>query len=467
MDSSSSTEAACLPPGTRVSDYLRVSDHQYAARGGRPLALALSTRTGDLVAIDPSTAEQLRRREVPADAGEATVASLLRAEILIAPTADEFADLCARNAAAAEDPVRREFIVFPTSYCNMACTYCGQEHRKAPVDPGHRDAVRARVLEAIADPRTETVDVRWFGAEPMMGYASVIDLGRSFTEAARRHRVGYRSSMITNGSLLTVAKLQELWARARVQNFVVSIDGPRGTHERRRPLKSGRTSFDRILTTIAEAVRSPGLEEIVFEIRTNVDETNLGEVRELLAQAAELGLAHPRILFHASPVHTWSPDNDQSDRTVQWSGFARAEIEWMAAAEALGLGFRTLPRGAKAITCEAVSTAAEVIAADGGIYSCVEHPLVPGVEAATVLATLGDLGASARRPRGAFDDWTEADLLGRRVPCHGCPIFGVCGGACPKQWREGQIPCPSYKDPANMQARFDLAAAHHGLVRAT
>ena len=62
---------------------------------------------------------------------------------------------------------------------------------------------------------------------------------------------------------------------------------------------------------------------------------------------------------------------------------------------------------------------------------------------------------------GMFDDWF--DQVGRgQTPCASCPLLPVCGGACPKLWRQGQVPCPSMK--FNWPQRLDLAAAKRGFV---
>ncbi|MFG2721431.1 radical SAM protein [Streptomyces sp. NPDC048416] len=90
----------------------------------------------------------------------------------------------------------------PTSYCNMGCEYCGQEHTKGAVRGRHRDAVADRVDRAMRSPGTRRILVNWFGAEPMMAYAIIRSLSTTFLTSARRHGSDYHARMITNGSLL-------------------------------------------------------------------------------------------------------------------------------------------------------------------------------------------------------------------------------------------------------------------------
>jgi uncharacterized protein len=39
-------------------------------------------------------------------------------------------------------------------------------------------------------------------------------------------------------------------------------------------------------------------------------------------------------------------------------------------------------------------------------------------------------------------------------------MLPVCGGSCPKLWREGYVPCPSFK--YNWEDRLDIAARRLG-----
>ncbi len=388
----------------------------------------------------------------------------LKSSEIVVPTGEnEFEHLVERNRRKSASMSNRDFVLFPTSYCNMGCTYCGQEHVKGTLAANHRDLIARRVLRAIEAEKTESVDIRWFGAEPMMGYATILDLGGRFFPHAQRYGVAYRSAMVTNGVLLTTDKVRRMREEAGITNYIISVDGPRGIHELRRPLKSGRPSFDRILGTVAETVRVEGLSDVIFEIRTNVDELNESEVETFLEQAEQLGLAHKQVFFHCMPVHTWSEYNNVEERVMDWTRFAERELSWMVKAAELGLKSRSLPRGAKAVVCQAVTRSAEVLSATGGVFSCVAKPLVPQSEEASTLIRLADLHEDVLRPRGPYDGWHDDLLTTGKVPCSTCSIFGVCGGACPKEWEEGQIPCPSYKHPGNMQGRIHIAALVYGL----
>jgi uncharacterized protein len=79
------------------------------------------------------------------------------------------------------------------------------------------------------------------------------------------------------------------------------------------------------------------------------------------------------------------------------------------------------------------------------------------------VARVEELSGSDPRPAGEFDDWYDQVGSGAAA-CSRCPILPVCGGSCPKLWREGHLPCPSVR--FNWAERMDLAARRLGCTPA-
>jgi uncharacterized protein len=445
-----------------LSTYTILSHNRFRNRNGTVLQLLLSARTGALIAITDDDATALFSGNFAA-VDQRTIDSLVAAQALVSATDDEFQSLLLRNRSATQDTSRREFILLPSSYCNMGCSYCAQEHVKISPRRNHRNQIYRRVAAAMDRPETRKIDIRWFGGEPMMGYAVIIDLGGRIFDEVKSRELQYDSSMVTNGSLLTIEKLRALRHKVGVRHYAITIDGTREAHNARRPMKSGRGSYEHIVSVISEAVRNPALDDVVFEIRMNIDKDNAPLVPEALSDFKQAGLSHERVYINPKPVFTWAESTDMSERVIEWSEYARAESDWLTEMLRLGLNFRSLPRAAKPVVCEAATQASEVVSADGKIFSCTEHPLVPLEELRNTLATVDTLAPSELRPLGTHDDWNDTLEGGSTSPCRECRIFGLCGGACPRMWITGQIPCPSYKDPDNIQARLDLAAQKSGL----
>ncbi|MEU9438835.1 radical SAM protein [Streptomyces sp. NPDC048252] len=441
----------------RPSRYAIHSDSVYAGSAGQRLRLVYGTRRAVTLALTEEAADQLRTGHVPS-ADPALLQRLIDVELVV-PADDELDALVTRSRQAAQTDALRTITLMPTSYCNMGCTYCGQQHTKGRLPASHRDAIASRVERAITDDHTKDIRVRWFGGEPMMGYAILLDLSKRFVDVAERAGVSYSSSMVTNGSLLTLRKLRRLQDDALITKLCITVDGPEQIHDRSRILKSGGVSFQHITKLIAQALADEDLTDITFELRTNVTRANADHIDDYLHQMAALGFAHPQVIFNLEPVHSWS--NDISDIALSGDEYAAREIGWLTTMLDLGLKSMIVPTASKPIVCGAVTTSTEIISSTGAIFSCSEQPLVPKAEANEALARITDVELADKRPEGPFDDWHDR-IQAKEVPCAGCPMLGVCGGSCPKLWSEGFSPCPSYK--RNFQQRLALVARKHHLT---
>ncbi|WP_329134478.1 radical SAM protein [Streptomyces sp. NBC_01476] len=445
------------PATEQVSRYLVLSDRTYADDSGIRVRLAYSTRTAKLLVLDLATAQALEA----GDAARVTPpwrAVLRGAEVLVPAGERELPAVLDRNRAASRDRSAVQIALLPTSYCNMGCSYCGQEHTRGGLTRDHRSQVRDRVLRAIAAPTTRTLRLDWFGAEPMVGYPVIRDLAPQFVAAAAERGVGYSSVLVTNGSLLTEQKLDTLIRVCGVNHFEITVDGPPEMHDAHRPLKNGRGSFWKIVNTVRAALDVPELRGAQFVFRTNVDTHNQDSVPRYIELMAELGFARPNVSFSILPVHSWG--NDVSAIEVSKQNFADRETQWLRLLLQHGLGVRLLPSTAKTVVCPATTTSAEIISSTGNIFSCSEHPLVPEAERNLALVHLDAAGTATGRPVGLFDGWND-DIERGRSWCTGCVFLPTCGGSCPKAWHEGHPPCPSYK--FNVQDRLDMVAAGSGL----
>jgi uncharacterized protein len=325
------------------------------------------------------------------------------------------------------------------------------------VDAQRLERLARRVEAAFAAATTRSVDVTWFGGEPLLALRVIRELSARFVAAAAATGKGYSASMATNASLLTVPTLRLLHEECRLDGVEVTLDGPQDVHDRRRLKRNGSGSFRHIVTVLREAV-AQGIGPRI-SLRVNIDAENKDLVAELITELAGHGLAAPRVELHLMPVHSWG--NDVSKVELSALEFAALEAQWLGLAHSLGFGFAALPTTLKRTTCRATSVFGEIVDLEDRVYSCSEHPLVPVARNTGVVANVSTLDLAATRPRGAYDDWYQ-EIEGGAQQCARCPLLPVCGGACPKLWREGHIPCPSMK--FNWQQRLELMAARLGYV---
>ncbi|SDW78813.1 uncharacterized protein SAMN05421504_1011507 [Amycolatopsis xylanica] len=442
----------------KASQFLVASDTAFVADGVESRVL-LHSLSGEVYVLPSAVLQQMR--EQPATLTEGVAAELSAAGLLVADDHDEFTATVRENASVTRRNTGRSFVLMPSSYCNMGCGYCGQKHVKTPPSKQHRAAVKDRVLHAVRSPETSCVHIGWFGGEPMMGYAQILDISAAAIPACREAGIEYSAKMVTNGSLLTPAKIRKLHLGCGVGQFEITLDGPAARHDVQRPLRSGRPSFDRIARTIAQACACDDMPELSFIIRTNVSRANQDEHEEFAAAMREAGLATEKVVFYTAMVRPWG--NDVSEFAVPRDQVVAVERQWLRAYRDHGLTTSLLPTERVWTVCSAVSPSAEVISPTGGVHSCTEQPLVPGREH-TALAHVVDLQTPRRRPEGAYDHWNDELLGDTEALCPSCAIFPICGGACPLVWHEGRPACPSLK--STMPMRLTLYGESLGLSKA-
>lgn len=451
-----------------LSRYVVISENSYTNSNGQAVRLVYGTRCSKVVPIDHDAVIALQAGRLDA-LNPATLRLLNEAEIVVDSARDELVDVTSRNKVACASQSEVHVGLLPTSFCNMGCSYCGQEHSQGRLSQDHRDAARERVVGLIQRPETTRLRLDWFGAEPLIGLPVILYLSRTFTQVADDCGVDYFAATATNGTLLTVETAIKLHQTARLRHCEVTLDGPPEVHDSHRPLKKPGGSFWTIVNAIAACLAEPRLAGLYFRIRSNIDARNQPHMLAFYELMASLGFAHPHVEFAMHPVHSWG--NDISTYAVQAADYAEAELVLLRRMLDLGLRVGLLPTAPTTVLCPAVTQSAEIISSTGRVFSCSEQPLVPQAERVGSVATLGELVLRSRsehravaRPFGAFDEWNSEVETGLAL-CSRCTYFPTCGGACPKAWHEGNPPCPSYK--RNVQGRLDLIAGRHGLqVRA-
>ncbi|WP_353946104.1 radical SAM protein [Streptomyces sp. HUAS MG91] len=443
-----------------ASPYLRFGHETFLDARGREVVPAILPGTASSMFIPVDLANLLNEGGIPGGTVSPEGLRQLREVGVVVDSQDEArASHYARMRQASADPGMRKFVLLPTSYCNMGCSYCGQEHRKGSTSPRHRAVVAARVRRAAQSTAVSRIQVGWFGGEPLMAYHAIKEMSREFRHHAQTNGIAYAASIVTNGSLLTERKIATLVETCAVTRFDITLDGLADVHDAHRPLKSGAKSFDRLVGLLSQTVADPRYAHVHFVLRTNVDIENCEHVTPYLEEMARLGFGgRSNVMFQLAAIHTWG--NDVRAQQMEHGAYVRREVEWLDLMTRLGLNTALLPTSPKPQTCTATGAANEVIASDGSLYSCTEHPLVPAHEQADRLAWVDGLPSTQLRPQGAFDDWAQHVGEGKAM-CSSCWLLPACGGSCPKLWREGEVPCPPVK--FNIKERLSIVARKAGM----
>lgn len=389
-----------------LSPYLKVFTP--AERPGR-VAL-FGTRRCALLEVSAALWERIQSGDLTA--GEE--AQLLASGILVASRAEEQALLRATFDRLNRESRSFSLLVTLTLACNLACPYCYEDPFRGEVvmADGVADRVLAVCREQIAAGRDLLVD--FYGGEALMALPLLRRMAAELHDAAERGGVGCRFSLVTNGTLLTRAVVEELQPLG-LTSARITLDGPRDIHDRQRPFISGRGSYERIVTNMAET-----WDLLTLQLGGNFSRDNYQRFPELLDDLLERGITPEKlaaVMF--SPI---IPKADGSMAGDFGAACACSSEPWLTEAS-LFLRQETLRRGFAAPRLRQAACMLEfehnlVVGCDGGYYKCPAFMGDPELR-------VGDVWQGVTDYRGShhLDIWKTPE-------CLECPYLPLCFGGC-------------------------------------
>ncbi len=154
-----------------------------------------------------------------------------------------------------------ELQITPSANCQLGCDYCGQKHTKQKIEPFNEAKILSHIEKRINTLGSKYLSVQWYGAEPLTAMTSIRSISSKISEFCKQNSVTYMSNIITNGVLLTEPVFFELTAM-NVTRFQITIDGNKNEHDKRRFLKNGGGSFDRIFSNLLSICKSTFLTQM-------------------------------------------------------------------------------------------------------------------------------------------------------------------------------------------------------------
>lgn len=190
--------------------------------------------------------------------------------------------------------------IAPTLECNFACPYCYENRRNGKMSEEIQDAIIA-FIEGVIKKGVSNIDITWYGGEPLLYTDIVLSMSKKITDLIMKYNCKMSMYMVTNGYLLN-KRIVELMDTVGITRIQVTLDGLRDNHNKRRPLRNGDGTFDRILDNLNLFCDSP----IEVLVRMNVDNTNCYDYIKLKECIESLG--NPNIELYPSPVEDLNKD---------------------------------------------------------------------------------------------------------------------------------------------------------------
>lgn len=226
----------------------------------------INTLTSAIIDLEESEYVALKSCDLSYFSDEQIV-ELKKQGILIEETLDEIALL--RNAYfyGKNNNQEAHITICPTLDCNFACPYCYEQRVQGEMEKNIQDNIIV-FIENLLIQNVKKIYVVWYGGEPLL-YPKIIErVSEKIISKCNEYAVEYSFSMISNGYLLHEdnVKLLRKIGMSRIQ---ITLDGLGDTHNRRRYLKNGEPTFDRIVKNIYHASKF-----IDITVRVNVDRSN-------------------------------------------------------------------------------------------------------------------------------------------------------------------------------------------------
>ncbi|MDD2958237.1 MAG: thioether cross-link-forming SCIFF peptide maturase [Lachnospiraceae bacterium] len=171
--------------------------------------------------------------------------------------------------------------------CNLACRYCfaeeGEYHGRRALMSYEVGKKALDFLIANSGSR-HNLEVDFFGGEPLMNWQVVKDLVKYGREQEKLYDKNFRFTLTTNGVLLNDEIME--FCNQEMGNVVLSLDGRQEVHDRMRPFRNGKGSYDLVVPKFRKFADSRHQER--YYVRGTFTRNNLDFSRDVL-HFADLG----------------------------------------------------------------------------------------------------------------------------------------------------------------------------------
>lgn len=366
------------------------------------------------------------------DVSISNLEQLEEAGFIVPDDTDECALILSRlNNVTDTDPLSLQ--IAPTLSCNFGCKGCiqGKTH--------NGEAMRVEVQNAVvefAEGFKRPLWINWYGGEPLLGLNAIRNISKGLSDYAASSGLAIRSSMTTNGYLVSDELAFTLTQEIGIQEFQITLDGPEQVHNSRRCLSDGSPTFQRILSGIKSLYEYGAL----IKVRINVDKSNWDSVSDLLDILIDNDLSEVHLT--AGMMHGCADNcslmttREFSDTFVRFQGLLY-EKGFPSAANA------HLPHPLKN-SCMMSYPYAFLIDPEGRLFKCLDHINDSSHAIGNVV--------SWSSPAGSFIKYPS-----QQSKCSNCDALPFCMGGCPLHHDETFQGCNVWRSATEAVMRAYIA----------
>ncbi len=342
------------------------------------------------------------------------------------------------NDTALKEPPLRALSLAMAQKCNLGCSYCYAD--QGDFGGPSKNMSLEMALQSIdmlinGANKGDTVQLTFLGGEPLMNRVGLRLATEYAANLAEQKQVNINFSTTSNGTLIRDEDIQffEEYGFA----ITISLDGLKEAHDRLRPLKNGKGTYEQIMTKIRPLLSAQ--RKMQVSARVTVTAENLG-LATVLDEFINMG-------FHSvgfSPLLNASngkKEMSKKDLEVLLTNMIECGLRFeQAVLQGKRYPFLNMINAFKEISngthrpypCGA-GAGYMGVSADGDLYAC--HRFVNE-----------ESGAMGSIQEGINSEWQHKWLHDRHVhqqsPCTECWARYLCGGGCHHEVIEkGRVAC--------------------------
>lgn len=299
------------------------------------------------------------------------------------------------------------YTILPTTACNARCYYCFEQGVKTvTMTEKTANDVADFISTHCGDKRK--VSISWFGGEPTVA-AHRID---QICEGLKRKEIDYWSDMTTNGYLFDEKLADRAVSLWNLKSVMISLDGTESNYNRIKAYVSAKDNpYQRVFRNIGLLLER----NVEVNLRMNYDQGNYCDFQDLVKEFSERYKENQYLHVRAHPINGTYTDADGVTLHGSDEWFDRTTVELNNIARAAGFTKSTIALPCLRYEgCEANSSSAVTITADGRLVRCCEQF---GDE-----QTTGDIWNGITHPE-RIESWKKFDDFEK---CFGCVLYPRC-----------------------------------------
>lgn len=169
-------------------------------------------------------------------------------------------------------------LFFITNYtCNFACSYCYQDQYKNPAEELSKEVIDAFFTYVRKEFAGRKKYITVFGGEPLLPGTKQMKLIEYLIESSNNESLDL--CFVTNG--YSLQSYTDILKRGRIREIQVTLDGTADVHNKRRYLKGGAGTFDKVVSGIDACLENG----FPVNLRIVIDKENIDNLPELAAFA--------------------------------------------------------------------------------------------------------------------------------------------------------------------------------------